>query len=437
MVDAARDLDELLARCPGLSILATSVTRLRLRAEREYPVPALPLPPDPAMVPLPELASSPAVALFVDRAGAVRHDFALTSANAQAVVDIVRRLECLPLAIELAAARSRLLSPDALLRRLTTSLDALGSGPVDLPERQQTLRSTVEWSVRLLDDPERSLLETAAVFVGGWTLEAAAEVAALDEEAALDLTDALAGHSLIQLDIGEHGPRARMLETIRAFVAERLAARPDVLEIERRHADHYRTLAERADRPLRRGGHAEWAERLRMESGNLAAAVRWYLVHDRDPLPHLFRLLALFWIERDPVVETRAWIDQLMPDAASLDPQSRAEVLWTAMVTGLEAGDDAAVLAAREQLVLLLDAIEDPFLRAVSELAVGWSAPILGDDDGTVHGSLAAVEQLRRRGRAVLDVRGARVRGRRGDAGWPERRRPPSPARVTRPRRPF
>ena len=259
VVDAARDIDALLARCPGVVMLATSRTVLGLRAEREYPVPPLPLPADPTGVPTAELAASPAVALFVDRARAARPDFALTERNAAAVAEICRRLDGLPLAIELAAARTRLLDPDALLRRLARSLDALGAGAVDLPERQRTLRATVEWSVDLLDDAERSLLETAAVFVDGWTAEAAAQVAGLDEDEALDRFEALARHSLVHLDPADGGSRLRMLETIRAFLAERLAARPDAAEIRRRHAGYYRELAEQADRPLRGAGQRGWA----------------------------------------------------------------------------------------------------------------------------------------------------------------------------------
>ncbi|HEY7361230.1 MAG TPA: DUF4062 domain-containing protein, partial [Streptosporangiaceae bacterium] len=262
VVQAAPGLGELLARCPRVVILATSRTVLGLRAEREYPVPPLPLPADftgPASVPLPELMASPTVALFVDRARAVRPDFALTEGNAAAVVAICRRLDGLPLAIELAAARTRLLDPGALLDRLCTSLDALGTGAVDMPDRQRTLRATVQWSMGLLDDAERSLLETMAIFTGGWTVEAAAEVAGLEEDRALDLTEALARHSLIYPDGTGHGPRLRMLETIREFVAERLAARPDADQIGRRHATYYRALAEQADQLLLRAEHNEWA----------------------------------------------------------------------------------------------------------------------------------------------------------------------------------
>ena len=383
---AARDLDELLARCPGVVILATSRTVLGLRAEREYPVPPLPLPAGlpagPAGVALPELMASPAVTLFVDRARAVRYDFALTEANAAAVVAICRRLDGLPLAIELAAARTRLLDPGALLDRLSKSLDALGAGTTDMPDRQRTLRATVEWSVGLLDDAERSLLETVAIFAGGWTIEAAAEVAGLEEDRTLDLTEALARHSLVQPDRTEPGPRLRMLETIRAFVAERLAARPDAAEVARRHADYYRALATQADR-------------LQAEAANLAAAVRWYLAHDREPLPHLFRVLWLFWELRDDLGEVRTWVGQLLPSAGTLDPQARAELLWTAAVTAVEVGDDPAALSASQRLEPLLDRIDDPFLRALCQLALAWTSTISEDLDGAVREASASLAEFR------------------------------------------
>ena len=200
VVGVAPDLDQLLARCPGLEILATSRTVLRLRAEREYPVGPLTVPVFSGRAPIEQLASLPAVQLFVDRAQAVRYDFALTDDNALAIVEICRRLDGLPLAIELAAARARLLEPDALLARLGSRLDALGTGPVDLPERQRTLRATVEWSVGLLDDAEQHMLATLSIFVEGWTVEAAVHVSGLTEDRTLDLLDSLAGHSLVSVD---------------------------------------------------------------------------------------------------------------------------------------------------------------------------------------------------------------------------------------------
>jgi predicted ATPase/class 3 adenylate cyclase len=396
---AAGDLGELLARCPGVVMLATSRTALGLRAEREYPVPPLPLPAGPpadaAGVALPELMASPAVALFVDRARAVQPDFALTEANAPAVVAICRRLDGLPLAIELAAARTRLLDPGALLDRLCTSLDALGTGTADMPERQRTLRTTVQWSVGLLNDAERSLLEIMAVFAGGWTIQAATEVARLQEDQALDLTEALARHSLVQLDRTEHGPRLRMLETVREFVAERLAARPDAAEVARRHAAYYRALAERTDRLLRGAGQREWAEKLQAEAGNLAAAVRWYLAHDPEPLPHLFRVLWLFWELEDRLGEVHGWVGQLLPTAGTLDPEARAELLWTASVTAVEVGDDPAALSARQRLEPLLDGIGDPFLRALCQQALAWTATIVEDLDGGLREASASLGELR------------------------------------------
>jgi predicted ATPase len=397
VLDAARDLGELLARCHGVAILATSRTALGLRAEQEYPVAPLLLAVDPAGVPLEELLGSPAVALFVDRARAVRPDFALTDGNAAAVVELCRRLEGLPLAIELAAARIRLLDPDALLQRLATSLDALGTGAVDLPPRQRTLRATVEWSVSLLAAAERSLLETAAVFVDGWTVDATAQVAELEEDRALELSEALARHSLVQLDTtgATLGPRMRMLETVRAFVAERLAARPDAAEVRRRHADYHRALIEQADVRLRGGSHTAWLERLEAEAGNLAAAVRWYLANDPEPLPHLFRVLLPFWELQDHLGEARAWVEQLLPTADALDHHARAELLWTAVAEAVEVGDDAAALSASQRLGPLLNGLDDPFLHAVSQLAMAWTSPIVDDFDGALRQALVSLEELR------------------------------------------
>ncbi|MEV4539187.1 DUF4062 domain-containing protein [Asanoa sp. NPDC049518] len=394
VVGAAGDLGELLTRCPGLTIVATSRTVLELRAEREYPVPPLELPADPAAMPIEELVESPAVRLFVDRARAVRYDFALTPLNAVAVAEICRRLEGLPLAIELAAARTRLLSPAALLERLETSLDALGTGALDLPERQRTLRAAVEWSVDLLDAAERSLLETTAVFVDGWTIEAAAEVAGISEDEALDLTDALVRHSLVQLDHADVGTRCRMLQTVRMFVAERLMARPDAADIQRRHAQTYKALAISADRPLRGVGQRDWVERLQTEAGNLAASVRWHLAHDQGPLPHLYRVLWPFWSQRDHLADARAWVDQLLPTADSLDPQARAELLWTATVTAREIGDDQAALAHRARLVPLLPQIEDPYLHAATLLSMAWTSTMMGDIEGALREALAALEEF-------------------------------------------
>jgi tetratricopeptide (TPR) repeat protein len=186
-----------------------------------------------------------------------------------------------------------------------------------------------------------------------------------------------------------------MLETIRAFVAERLAARPDVAEVERRHAGYYRALAEQADRPLRGADQLEWCGRLDGEESNLAAAVRWHLGHDTGPLPHMFRVLWLFWFLRDHLGEARSWVGELLPAVGSFDLQAQAELAWTALATGVEVGDDQAALAARERLAPLLDGIGDPYLRGVSQLVMAWTSGIVGDFAGALQGALVSLEQLR------------------------------------------
>ncbi len=390
VIGVALELDQLLARCPQLEILATSRTVLRLRAEHEYPV-----------GPLPE---SPAVQLFVDRARAVRHDFALTDHNAPVIAEICRRLDGLPLAIELAAARARLLEPEALLARLGRRLDALGPGPVDLPERQRTLRATVEWSVGLLDDAERQLLATLAIFVDGWTVDAAVYVSGLPEERTLDLLDSLAGHSLVSLDATVVGPRFRMLAAIRELAAERLADDVERVDVERRQAEYYAGLVANGDRPAERA--AEWAQRLRTEEGNLGVAIRWFFTHDIAPLPRILLVLCqniwLFWQVRDRMHEGRAWIQELLLRADALDVRAQAEVLLISAATAVEVGDDEGAQAAVEAIERLEGRLDDPYLGAVAQLAGSWILPIAGDVDGALRSASAALAHFRQQGEPLL-----------------------------------
>jgi predicted ATPase len=394
IVGVAPDLDHLLASCAGLTILVTSRSVLRLRAEREYPVGALTVPAFSHRPPMEQLASLPAVRLFVDRAQAVRYDFALTEDNAIAVVEICRRLDGLPLAIELAAARTRLLDPGSLLARLGRRLDALGTGPVDLPERQRTLRATVEWSVGLLEETEQRMLAALSVFVEGWTVEAAMQVCDLTEDRALDLLDALVGHSLVNVDVTSAGPRFRMLASVREFAAERLAARADLAEVERRHAEYFGALVENADWPAER--QAEWADRLRTEEENLRVAIRWFLTHDIAPLPHIFRILWLFWQMRGRMPEGRAWIDEIQLRADALDDRARAELLFTSAVTAVEVGDDDSALAAVDGLRRLEGRINDPYLESAAQLAISWILPIVDDFDGALQAASTALAGFRR-----------------------------------------
>ena len=289
------------------------------------------------------VASLPAVQLFVDRAQAVRRDFALTDDNAVAIIEICRRLDGLPLAIELAAARTRLLEPAALLVRLEHVLDALGTGPVDLPERQRTLRATVEWSVDLLDDTEQQFLYTLSVFAEGWTVAAAVSVCGENEDRTLELLDTLAGHSLVSVDAGAV-PRFRMLTSVQELAAERLDNGQNEATVKARHATYFAGLVEGDGWPVER--QTEWADRLRAEEQNLRVAIRWFFTHDITPLPHIFRSLWLFWQLSDRMPEGRAWIDELRQQADRLDEHARAEILFTWAVTAVEVGDDDSALAA-------------------------------------------------------------------------------------------
>ena len=393
VVGVAPDLEQLLTHCPGLEMLATSRTVLRLRAEREYAVGPLTVPAFSGRAPIEELASLPAVQLFVDRAQAVRSDFALTDDNALAIAEICRRLDGLPLAIELAAARTRLLKADALLARLGNRLDALGTGPVDLPERQRTLRATVEWSVGLLDDAGRRMLATMSIFVEGWTLEAAVHVSGLTEDRTLDLLDSLAGQSLVSVDATDVEPRFRMLAAIRELGAERLAAEADVADIERRHAEYFGALVENAEWPAER--QAEWAARLRSEEGNLEGAIRWFLAHDIAPLPHIFLILWLFWQSRGRMPEGRAWIEELQLRADDLDDRAQAELLLISAVTAVEVGDDDSAQAAVEGIERLQGRIDDPYLESAAQLAVSWVLPIRNDLDGALQAASTARDGFR------------------------------------------
>ena len=414
VVDVAPELDRLLTACPVVKVLATSRAVLRLHAEREYPVVTLSVPAFPAPPSIAEASLLPAVQLFVDRAQAVRYDFELTSDNAAAVVEICRRLDGLPLAIELAAARIRLLDPVALLGRLENVLDALGTGPVDLPERQRSLRATIEWSVGLLDEGGRDLMAALSVFVEGWTVSAAATVAELTEDRALDLLDALAGHSLVGVVATAAGPRFRMLATVREFAGELLDADGGRDRIERRHAEFFRSLVEDVHWPTER--QTDWVDRLRVDEENVRAAVQWFFAHDVTALPHLFRVLWLFWQMGDRMPDGRQWIDQLRLRADELADGEQAELLFNAAVTAVEVGDDDSALAAVEAIRHWDGQIDDPALESALQLAVSWTLPILDDLDGALDAATTALAGFPRLQRPARFVRPADRRPARADA---------------------
>jgi predicted ATPase len=373
VVEGTPDLSELLARCPELTILATSRTILRLGAEHEYRVPPLGTAPSRAGDWVAQLASSAAVRLFADRARAVRPDFELDPTNALAVAEICRRLDGLPLAIELAAARVRLLPPPALLTRLGSRLDALGTGPSDLPERQRTLRATIEWSRGLLEEGTARGLDALAVFDGGWTVEATAAVWNVDELEALDTLDRLVGHSLVTSTVVDDEPRFDLLETVRELLRERLAADVDVDTVRRRHAAHYRALVDRADRPMRTDGQDDWRPRLEREHGNLRAATRWAL--DREDPGTVGTLLwrqFLHWWLNDHLLEGWAWLGEALARIDAAGARVPLELSVCGGMVAMELGEDERARFFFPPPSPTARPDDDPFLRAVTQLLRAW-----------------------------------------------------------------
>jgi non-specific serine/threonine protein kinase len=277
IIAAGVDVVELLSAAPRLKVIVTSRAALRVSGEHEFAVPSLEL-PDQIYPPDAEgLTHYEAVALFIQRAQAAVRDFQVTNANAPAIAEICARLDGLPLAIELAAARIKLLPPQALLARLSNRLQLLTSGPRDRPERQQSLRRTIDWSYELLDDGEQALFRQLAVFSGGWTLEAAEAITS----APLDTVDGLMSlldNSLVRQQQTTRGePRYRMLETVREYALEQLELSGEIDVIRRRHADYFVDFAEGAEARLQGPPSTYWLDRLQDEHDNLRAVVHWAL----------------------------------------------------------------------------------------------------------------------------------------------------------------
>jgi predicted ATPase/DNA-binding SARP family transcriptional activator len=339
VVEGAPAAALLLEACPDLAVLATSRELLRLRGEHVFPVPALALPAETAAPAPEELARYGAVRLFVERARAVRADFRLTRENASAVAGICARLEGLPLSIELAAARIELLSPQALLEHLERPLELLTGGARDLPPRQQTLRSALAWSYELLDEGERSLFERLSAFVGGCTLDAAQAVSAAGGGAGIDVLDgasSLIGKSLLRRSspaastTPDEEPRLEMLETIRQFGVERLAASGQERAARDAHAAFFLALAEAGAVALAAGDRAPWLRRLEAEHDNLRAALDWTAGDGHDPATELRLAGALgrFWSFHSHLTEGRARLDGALRRAVSLGPTAeRAKAL--------------------------------------------------------------------------------------------------------------
>jgi predicted ATPase/DNA-binding XRE family transcriptional regulator len=330
LLGAAPLVAELLQACPQVAVLATSRTALRLRGEQRFAVLPLATPSAEAEVADQDLVAWPAVRLFLERARAVAADFALTPGNAPAIAGICRRLDGLPLALELAAARVPLLPPDALLRRLDRRLSVLTGGAADLPERQQTLRNTLAWSHDLLAAADRLLFQRLAVFAGGWTLEAAEAVCAdgdLPAHEVLDRLQSLVDHSLVRR-LGEAGdePRFGMLGTIREYAVEQLEAAAEAGIMRGRHLTWCLALAESADSELRGPRQQHVLTRLELEHDNLRSALSWSLLRpatdpvDPEAALRLGGALARFWSARGFVAEGSAWLERAVEAANAVSP---------------------------------------------------------------------------------------------------------------------
>jgi predicted ATPase len=349
VIEAAPLVGELLAGCPGLKVLATSRGLLRVYGEREYPVPAMELPDTGRLPPIEELGSYEAVGLFVERARSVKGDFGITEQNASAVVGICHRLDGLPLAIELAAARVKLLPPQKILERLESNrLKLLAGGGRDLPERQQTLRGAIDWSYELLEEGERTLFARLAVFSGGCTLEAMEEICAVED--ALEGAESLLDKSLIrQEETGRGEPRFAMLETIHEYARGRLREREDAEKTHLRHAEYFLTLAEESEPRLGGPEQVAWFERLETENDNLRAAISWAIDRGEAELGlRLAQALRPFWYARGDYLEGRGWIARFLDALGGLFTEQgdhvRAEKLYEEVLVLSREVDDAPTL---------------------------------------------------------------------------------------------
>ena len=406
VVAAAPSLGAILLSCPHLKILVTSRERLRLVGEQVYQVPpfALPAPPESRLlgmdVPV-AWRESEAVRLFVERARGVRPTFALTPDNAPAVAEICRRLEGVPLAIELAAARVGLLSPRALLTYLEPRLPLLTGGPRDAPARQRTLRDTLAWSHALLSESERLLFRRLSVFVGGCTLDAISAVCCPSDEAETDiltLVASLADKSLLRSEDSLHGPRLSMLETVREYACELLEACGEALDIRRRHAAYYLALAERARPELHGSAAAAWFDRLEAEHDNIRAALDWGEAEPTDEWAHdgtaaiggtdsatrIVEAVMWFWMVRGHLREGRERQSRLLARTPDGTP-ARARALIVSSAIARFVGDYAEALALGREGLALWEALGGPHDVAVAHARLGDAHGLRGEYDQARH----------------------------------------------------
>jgi predicted ATPase/class 3 adenylate cyclase len=384
LLPAAPVVSDLLRACPGVKILATSRAPLHLRGEREYPVPALALPDPSRPEPVAQLIQYEAIRLFVERAQAAKPAFALTDENAAAVAEICRRLDGLPLALELAAARVKLLPPQALLERLDERLKLLTGGARDAPARQRTLRDAIAWSHDLLSPHDQTLFRRLAVFSGGCTLEAVEAVGNADGE--LDTLEGMASlidESLLrQIDGPGDEPRFAMLETIREYGLERLEVSRESGTVQERHATYFASVAEALRPHLYGPDQGRTISLLEAEQGNIRAALTW-VVEQADAATGL-RLTAnlrKFWLLRSQLTEGRNWLEQTLAMPGNAPTATRIDALYGAGSFARLQGDYPQAIAYGEEGLALARGISDEIHTARLLYLLGMIAHYEGDRD--------------------------------------------------------
>ncbi len=385
---AAPVVAQLLAACPRLTVLVTSRVTLRLSGEHRFPVAPLTLPDSSHAGSATEVEEEAAVQLFYLRARAATPDFALTDANASAVAAVCARLDGLPLAIELAAARSAVLAPSALLARLEHRLPLLTGGPRDLPDRLRTMREAIAWSYEILNPTEQSLFRRLAVFAGGFTLDAAAAVvgtpASPAPTAVLEGLSALVDNSLVRQTRQADGePRFAMLETVREYGIEQLIASDEESATRHRHAAWNLTFAERINALIDGRDDRRWLDRLEDERDNLRGALDWWLqAGDIEAALRLGAALIELWFHRGPVTEGRTWLQRGLeaPANQAVSPAVRVATLQAASLLAWMQRDAGEAAALADESLALARATGDDAHQAWALNLLGLAAVAEGHD---------------------------------------------------------
>ena len=402
VVDAAPLMVDLLTESPGLKLLVTSRALLQVRGEREYAVGGLKSPDLPTWELLASLDRADSVRLFVERARAVNPGFEVNEKNLPAIVEICERLDGLPLAIELAAARSRLLPPERMLEKMTSSIE-LGVGHRDLPERQRTLRNALDWDYGLLDANEQAIFRRLSIFAGGFALESAEAVLDnySDPISTLSGVESLATKSLLRQDEAQAVEvRFGMLRTIREYAFDKLKESGEADDLQRRHASYFQEVAAASSERMRTPEQAAWLDRLEREHANMRTALMWSFAHDADIFLRLCVSLGHFWEFRSYLTEGRYWLDRALSMEA--DPYLRAHVLDRAGTFARGQGEFERAARLLEECVEIRRTLED-------ERELGLSLKNLGNvmlDLGDLERAALHYEESLEVRRRINDVRG-------------------------------